>query len=154
MISGKIKLIIDSDVSDVFLIGLSVNRICLEIPVSEIEAYQIEVCVVEAVNNTIKHAYGSEKGHEVEVLMDVNEERIAFHIRDTGRTMKTGEKPTLEFDPEDRENFPEGGMGLFIMHQVMDEVKYSSSRGRNVLLLSKHFVRKGRRNGQDALTAK
>ena len=139
MMNGKIKLIIDSDLSDVFLIGLSVNRICLEIPLSEIEAYQIEVCVVEAVNNTIKHAYGNEKGHEVEVLIDLDVESITFHICDTGKKMETGKKPTLEFNPEDRENCPEGGMGLFIMHQVMDEVKYSSSQGRNVLALTKHF---------------
>ncbi len=32
-------------------------------------------------------------------------------------------------------------MGLFIMHQVMDEVKYNSSQGRNVLSLTKHFAR-------------
>ena len=140
MINGKIKLVIDSDLSDVLLIGLSINRICLEIPVSEIQAYQIEVCVVEAVNNTIKHAYGKEKGHDVEVLVDVNEERIFFHISDTGRQMQWDGKLDFEFDPEDRENCPEGGMGLFIMRQVMDEVKYSSSQGRNVLSLIKHFA--------------
>ncbi len=138
--NGKIRLIIDSDLSDVFMIGLSVNRLCLEIPVSEIEAYQMEVCVVEAVNNTIKHAYGNEKGHDVEVLIDLNEERIIFRIRDTGQTMKTPERPTLDFDPDDRENCPEGGMGLFIMYQVMDDVAYSSSGGRNELTLTKHFA--------------
>jgi len=141
MIAGKIKLIIDSDLSHVFLVGFSVNRICLEIPLSEVEAYQVEVCVVEAVNNTIKHAYGNEKGHEVEVLIDLDSERITFQICDTGVAMKAGKKPSLEFDPDDRENFPEGGMGLFIMHEVMDEVSYSSSRGRNVLALTRHLVR-------------
>ena len=142
MIAGKIKLIIDSDLSHVFLIGLAIHRICLEISLSEVEAYQVEVCVVEAVNNTIKHAYGNEKEHEVEVLIDLNPEQVTFHVCDTGVTMTAGEKPSLEFDPDDRDSFPEGGMGLFIMHEVMDEVRYSSSQGRNVLAMTRHLVRK------------
>lgn len=93
-------MIIDSDVSDVFLIGLSVNRICLEIPVSEIEAYQIEVCVVEAVNNTIKHAYGNEKGHEVEVLIDVNEEWIVFTLAVRDGRCNGMASPILNFTPK------------------------------------------------------
>jgi len=50
----KIKLTIDSDLTHVFLVGLAVNKICSHIPLTELQSYQIETCVVEAVNNTIK----------------------------------------------------------------------------------------------------
>ena len=48
-------------------------------------------------------------------------------------TATTEEQRVLEtaalHNPGDLANLPEGGMGLFIMHSVMDQVEYSSHDG-------------------------
>lgn len=142
MRSRNIRLRIDSQLEDVFLVGLAVNKICTQIPVNDVVAYQMEVCVVEGVNNAIKHAYKGETGHEVEVLISLTVDRVLFEIRDYGSSMPPSllEGRKLEFDPGDYDTLPENGMGLYIMCDLMDEVEYRTEEdGRNVLRMGKRF---------------
>ena len=135
----EIKLIIDSDLANVSLIGMAVNKICTQIPLDKIEAYQIESCIVEAVTNVIKHAYRNETGHDATVFIKLYLDRITFLVCDTGKAMDPEQPADLEFDPDDLENLPEGGMGLFIIHKIMNEVSYKTIENRNVLTMTKIF---------------
>lgn len=136
---GAITLAIDSRVENVFLIGLAVNKICASIPLSEQGAYEAEVSVVEAVNNVIKHAYGNEPGHTVEVVVTVNQSAVTFEVCDTGRPLERLEVRLPQVDSDDYESLPEGGRGLYIMHAFSDQVRYDRSGARNVLTLVKLF---------------
>jgi len=135
----SIKLILDSNLEDVFLVGLAIRGICSYAPLGEVVAYQVEVCIVEAVNNAIKHAYGGEAGHEVEIGIAIQMDRIVFEVCDTGAGAIPLEARKMPFDPEDLESIPEGGMGLQIIHDVMDEVSYVKTDLGNALRMSKHF---------------
>ena len=48
--------------------------------------------------------------------------------------------PVFEFDPTDVANLPEGGMGLHLIHSVMDEVRYHSEGGRNALTMRRRLA--------------
>ncbi|MGH1363410.1 MAG: ATP-binding protein [Calditrichia bacterium] len=134
-----IVLSINSNLENVPLVGTAINRMCSLTPLSEVEAYQAELCVVEACNNAIKHAYGSASGNTVEVEVHIGISHITFDICDTGSVMEMRDVPNLDYDVEDLDQVPEGGMGLFIMHDVMDEVTYGHIRGRNTLRLVRFF---------------
>src|SRR5215813_1243758 len=143
--SGRcIKMIINSDIKDVFLIGCVISRLCGLAPFSSVEVFQIELCVVESVNNAIEHAYGNEPGHPVEVTFALHPNRLTFEICDTGKTMGAKYLPqkgrqSFEFDPNDLDDLPEGGMGLSIINEIMDQVVYTTSAGINKLTLTKFF---------------
>ncbi|MCK6554135.1 ATP-binding protein [Candidatus Binatia bacterium] len=139
MRAGAITLAIDSRIENVFLVGLAVNKICASIPLSEQAAYEAEVSVVEAVNNVIKHAYGSEAGHRVEVVVTVGAEAVTFEVCDTGRALEKLAVRLPPVDCDDRAGLQEGGRGLYIMHAFSDRVRYHSSGGRNVLTLVKLY---------------
>ncbi len=134
-----LKLIIDSNIKDVFLIGLAINKICSEIPLSEIDSYHLEVCVVEACNNAIEHAYDYKPGNDVEVVVKIYLDRIEFKISDCGKSMQGEPVSSLDFDPRDREHLPEGSMGFPIIKSLMDKVDYESRNGKNILTLVKAF---------------
>jgi serine/threonine-protein kinase RsbW len=140
MAARRIKLVINSALEDVALVGMAINKVCSIVPLSEVEAYQAELCVVEACTNAIKHAYSHRSGHDVEVVVGMEIDRITFAISDTGSAMQKMETPVLDFDPANVESVPEGGMGLFIMHGVMDNVAYSTRDGKNTLSLTKFFA--------------
>ncbi|OIP88862.1 MAG: hypothetical protein AUK55_15475 [Syntrophobacteraceae bacterium CG2_30_61_12] len=135
----SIKLVIDSNLEMVFLVGLAVKALCSHAPLSEVAVYQVELSVIEAVNNAIKHAYGNEKGHEVEIWVSLHVDRLTFQIGDSGRSMNEIHAPAMDYDPGDLEALPESGMGLYIMQSVMDRVEYHRRGERNVLTLSKFF---------------
>lgn len=46
----------------------------------------------------------------------------------------------LDFDPGDIQSLPESGMGLQIIHEIMDEVDYRSDAGVNRLSLMKSMA--------------
>jgi serine/threonine-protein kinase RsbW len=142
MQSASISLIVDSRYPNVGLAGAAVNRICAGAGLPELECYHVELSVVEAVTNSIKHSYAGKPGHKVQVDIRVDEADVSFEVSDTGipRPETVGIPRALEFDPKNLDTVPVGGMGLFIMHQVMDEVSYERKDGRNVTILRKYLV--------------
>jgi len=156
MTPKRVKLVIDSDPEQVSLIGMAINKLCSLTPLSDSESNQIELCVVEAVNNSIEHAYGKEKGHEVEVGFTLHADRLVVDVCDTGKPMEEGfieqkDISLLEIDPDDLDNIPEEGRGIPIMKEIMDTVTYETENGKNCLTLIKSIqavnLQKG---GQDA----
>ena len=139
MATSEIKLAISSRLENVALMGMAVNKMCSVTPLSEIESLQVELCVVEACNNVIKHGYGHEPHHELEVVVTLGLDRILISIRDLGIARKVVATPSLNYDPDCLATLPENGMGLFLIHQIMDHVHYETTEGRNVLTLTKLF---------------
>lgn len=135
-----IRLIINSSLEDVFLMGLATRAICSYVPLSQLTAYQLETCVVEAINNVIRHSYGNNTGCQVEVSIYLFLDRIRFQICDRGKPMPPETlRSEFKYDPENIEDLPEGGMGLHVIKSVMDEVEYESKGGKNVLSMTKVF---------------
>ncbi len=141
--NGKIRLIIDSDFENVPLIGSAIRNLCSLIPFSDIESDQVELCLVEAVNNCIEHAYGKQKGHDVEVIVSLNQDGIVLEICDTGKAMDQSrleniDMPFQEIDIEDLDSIPEEGRGLPIMKAVMDAMSYKTENRKNCLSMIKN----------------
>jgi len=131
--------LIDSTLDNVSLAGVAVRGICSYLSLSETDVYYLELCVVEAVNNAIKHSYNSEAGHTVEINITYSRDSIAFEISDWGIKMDPQGPHCLIFDIDDLVMLPERGMGLFIIDSVMDEVTYRSDGDKNTLTMRKYF---------------
>lgn len=146
---SRLRLTINSDLRDVYLVGLTVNRICEHLHMDPVEASQVELCAVEAVTNSIRHAYRNEPDNEVSVTLAVRNNRLEVEVADTGLAMLAAQverlsrgSNVLDFDPQDRASLPEGGMGLQIMHEVMDEVSYATEGRVNRLRLTRQLAEK------------
>lgn len=100
---------------------------------------EIEICLVEALNNVVRHSYKEESGHEIKIELINSENSFEIIIIENGLPRPEMDKPDLEFDPDDIDNIPEGGMGLFIIDQLMDETAYSSEEGKNILVMKKNL---------------
>jgi len=142
--TGTIKLIIESKLENVPLIGGAVRGIASTLSIDDISSYHLELCVVEAVTNVTKHAYSFEAGNSVEVHILLSPDRITFQVRDRGKSMDPAKVRLPHFDPQELESVPESGMGLFIMHSLMDEVGYETEGGLNILTMSKYLRKQGK----------
>jgi len=128
-----------SELVRVRVVAIAVRALCMEHGVDEPTACEVELAVVEAVNNSILHAYAQAAGHSIVVSVELEADRVVVQIRDAGRSMPPGLLASvpddLEFDPEDLDSLPTGGMGLILMKKVMDDVHYETIGGENVLTL-------------------
>jgi len=139
--SKRITFLVDSKLKNVSLAGVAIRGICSYLSLGEVDAYYLELCVVEAVNNAIKHAYDNEEGHIVEVDITYSSEEIVLDISDRGRPMSLYHSALPDYDPEDLKALPEHGLGLYIINTVMDNVTYTSEGDRNTLRMKKKLYR-------------
>ncbi len=141
-----IKLVINSSFSNVSLLGVAVRGICSYLSLGEPDKYYTELCVVEAVNNVIKHAYGLESGNSIEVEIFLSDECMVFKVRDTGKFMHFVEEgDSCDLKLENLQDFPENGLGLFLIRSLMDEAFYERVGTENVFTLKKE-LKKSRKN--------
>lgn len=96
-----------------------------------------EICIMESINNIIKHAYKEQKDKTICVKLKLDNKLIEMEIVDEGEPNNNFVIPDLDFDPKDINNLPESGMGLYIMKQLMDELTYNRKNGKNYFILKK-----------------
>lgn len=140
----SITLTIASRLEEVPLLGVLVNALCASLNLPPEQRNQVEVCVVEAANNCIKHAYRFAPNRAVEVAASVFAERLEFDVMDSGTAadsefMRADHRGRLQASGENAARIPESGRGIAIMQQFMDAVEYSSKPGRNRLRLTKRI---------------
>jgi anti-sigma regulatory factor (Ser/Thr protein kinase) len=92
---------------------------------SEAENYKIQLAVDEAFTNIIEHAYGAEKIGDIECLCDYKDPDITIQLIDFGLPFnpRSIEAPDLNANLMERKT---GGLGLYFIHQLMDEVRFFS----------------------------
>jgi serine/threonine-protein kinase RsbW len=142
MRAPNVTLRISSRLADVPLLGTLVSSLCASANLSRTESSHVEVCVVEAVNNSIEHAYRGEPGHMVDVAVTMAPGEVIFDVIDYGASadpsvMCADHSEALEMDFDQMGDVPEGGRGLAIMHALMDSFEYIPATGRNCLRLTK-----------------
>lgn len=101
--------------------------------------FQIEVAIEEIFVNIVSYA-GLAEGEDVEVRCEVLTDplRVVIQFLDGG----------IPFDPLAKEEPDtstaaieqrEGGLGIFITRQMMDDISYSYENGKNTLTVQKHL---------------
>lgn len=137
---SALRLAVDSCLDHVSLVGAAVRGIAAAAGLDASCAAQVELAVVEAVNNAIEHAYRNRPGQQVEVAVDVAGSQLTIEIADRGRAMEWERECAAAAARVAADPLADGGRGLLIIRQVMDEVGYRSTAGRNVLRLTKHLA--------------
>ncbi len=138
---------IDSELANVSLVAVAVNRISLHLGLDETSAGELELCISEAVTNAIRHAYHDEPGHTVEIQLAFRAGQLRLEVSDCGTLMpeeqvrRLRDGPlSLELESDDRSSISEGGRGLTIIHQLMDEVFYDEVGNHNRIIMIKHLA--------------
>ena len=143
----RLDFAIDSDLRNVTLMAVAINRVCLELGFDAVRAGEIELCIVEGTTNAIQHAYQGNSGHVVAVQLSVYSEDLNIEVIDSGTPIPFEKQRTLfsgltspEPQTIDRQSLSEGGRGLQIIHELMDEVSYESGESHNRLIMRKRLI--------------
>lgn len=101
------------------------------------EIDRVELAFSEAFTNICRHAYGTSCEGTAIIEITSSNDKLIFKFTDFGKGFDPEKVPPPNLD-EPRE----GGLGLWLMKQVMDEYSYSTeSDGRNVLTLKKKMIK-------------
>lgn len=131
------SFIINSAYKNVSSVCFITKTFCEEYNVHEDKIREIELSIAEALNNIIKHSYKGNEENKIDIFMSLEDGKFCIKLTDFGEPRKNVGKPVLEFDPTDIDSLPEGGMGLFIIEQLMDENFYTADGNKNIFTLVK-----------------
>jgi len=101
------------------------------------DVYNIQLAADEAASNIIEHAYEGVSNGVLELSCEVRAEILTIIMVDHGESFDPSviPLPDLKADLSDRKI---GGLGIFLMRKLMDEVHYETKSNRsNVLTMTK-----------------
>jgi len=102
------------------------------------EILDTQLAVEEVITNIILHGY-EETGGEIRISCTITPQRIGIRVTDSAPPFDplSIPEPDLEENMEDRKI---GGLGVYLLRQVMDETSYRYENGKNILTMVKMRV--------------
>ena len=100
---------------------------------------RLQIAVDEAVTNIIEHGYAEQPrgSAAIELHIDVNQERFRIEIVDHGQTFDPNQLSDVDIQVHVSAGRA-GGLGVFLMRKIMDQVDYHYKAGtKNQLVLVK-----------------
>jgi serine/threonine-protein kinase RsbW len=120
----SVSLKIPSRIEYIRKVSDSVLRSLAGHHIDEDKAFDIKLCVEEAVRNAIVHGNKSDKRRSVKVVLQVSGDEAVIDVEDEGR----GFDHARVADPTTDANIARNcGRGLFLIKKLMDKVEYIGS---------------------------
>ncbi|SEO50226.1 anti-sigma B factor RsbW [Paenibacillus sp. OV219] len=135
------------------LVRLTLYGLAAKIGFSYEEIEDMKVAVSEACNNAVLHAYGDMRSRavltgasvpQIEVRFVKKYDALSIIVKDEGSSFDAAAAAKLA-QPVDGQTIDElqaGGLGLYLMQALMDDVIVSSEMGTEVVL-TKRLLRSG-----------
>ncbi|MCK4234577.1 ATP-binding protein [candidate division WOR-3 bacterium] len=134
----KIKLVIPSDLQYLRIIRNLVKDIISGENFMQNTITQIILAIDEACTNVVEHSYKMDNSKKLTISFYCDKEKATFVIVDSGIGMKNLKTKKLDLKKY-VEQKKEGGLGRYIIENVMDEVKYTKGSKNNRLKLIKYY---------------
>lgn len=138
-----LTLTIHNDVSEMAALEPFVEQISEEYGLDMAFSFQLQLSLDEAVSNVVNYAYGEQKGMPITIEAQeatVGDRRqLELRLIDNGVEFNPlAEAPEVDvtLSAEDRQV---GGLGIFLIRQVMDEVSYERKSDQNLLTMIKYL---------------
>src|SRR6478609_7337014 len=97
--------------------------------------YRLTLSLDEIVSNVIRHGYSDTNDHVVEVRLSVHDGVVTSVIEDDGHPYDPRESPEPDLSMPVEQRGP-GGLGIFLVRQMMDSIDYARRDGRNILTVT------------------
>ena len=116
-----------------------VTQAAREAGLTDDDVFHVEMAVDEACSNIIEHAYADRSGDIDLICTSSKPGAFEITIHDSGRSFNPNGVAAPPLDvPADVDDLNEGGLGLYFMRKLMDEVRFEMVAGQgNTLTMTK-----------------
>lgn len=125
-----------NDVMEVPRLTDFINDVCQSLGIEEILTMQLTLAVEEAAVNVMNYAYEPGTVGTVDLDAEAGNGELKIIISDSGVAFDPTQKAEADITLTAEER-PIGGLGIFLVRQIMDDVSYRRQDGRNILTLTK-----------------
>ena len=132
------KLVIKNDITEISKLAIFIEELSEELALAPELTFNLNLVLEEAVSNVILYAYGEEKQKEITLLANMSDNNLIFVLTDSGQEFDPTKVPDADvtLSAEEREI---GGLGIFLIRQIMNSIEYQRIDGKNVLIMGKQL---------------
>ena len=130
------SIILANDISEITRLYEFIEEIGNDFSLSPDIVFNLNLVLEEAVVNVINYAYPKEEHQYIYLSATMKDGSIVLVLTDTGKEFDPTAAPEADItlSADERQI---GGLGIFLIRQIMNEVKYERIEGKNVLTLEK-----------------
>lgn len=120
--SHVIRLTIPAKAEYITLGRLALTGLARLRPLSPETLGDLKLALTEACTNSIRHAYADHQEGQVEIVYELDDDRLSIEVADEGGGFDPDESATESAE------LSEGGLGIAIIRAVADEVEIDAGR--------------------------
>ena len=129
--NDTIDIRIQSNPKMMRLVRKTIDQASEMVGFSERDVHAVTLAVDEGCTNIIRHCYRGSKVGDIVIRIRMYEDRIEIALRDFGEAIDVGKlRDCVEKRRQELETagpVRPGGLGVMLIHSVMDKVQYKSS---------------------------
>jgi len=126
-----------NDLREIARVAEQIDEFCVSRAIASEAAYAVNLALDEILTNTISYGYADDEQHQIEISVRPEAEALVIVIVDDSAAFDLSNAPTPDIGASLEER-PLGGLGLFLVHQMMDSVEYRREGERNIVTLKKN----------------
>ena len=130
------EIVINNQIEELERLAVFVEEVAEELGLAPELTMNLNLALEEVVSNVILYAYPHEMGEKITIMAQSDSHNLVFTITDKGKEFDPTqvEEADITLSAEDREI---GGLGIYIVKNIMNEVTYQRLDGKNILTLKK-----------------
>ena len=132
------KLVIKNEISEISKLAIFIEELGEELNLTPDLVFNLNLVLEEAVSNVILYAYPKEESQEISLSAKMSGSNLVFVLTDSGKEFDPTQAPDADItlSAEERQI---GGLGIFLIRQIMNTVEYQRIDGKNILTLGKQL---------------
>ncbi len=136
--SKNIQFVIENRVEEIPVLAEKIDELAEKWGLAQSLAININLVVEEAISNIIFYAFTDKARHKITISISIENNKLGIKITDDGIPFNplSAKKPDISIPAEERQV---GGLGIFLIKQLMDEVSYKREKKQNLLTLGKNI---------------
>ncbi len=132
----QIELQIHNKIPEIERVCKSIAEFCRGHSISDKIIFSLHLALDEILTNIISYGYSDKNDHLIDIRYSLQNDYLTLEIEDDSNPYDPANAPTPDINAclEDRKI---GGLGIYLIKNMMDEIKYSTKNGKNKLILTK-----------------
>ncbi len=129
-------LVLKNDTSELERVMSYISEVCLQKSIPPDIEYDLNLALDEMIINVAKHAFPEGEEHNFTVQVSMDDDEFVARIEDDGKEFNPTEYPNPDLNAP-LEARKEGGLGIYLVRQIMTSIEYQRVGGKNVVTLRK-----------------
>lgn len=130
---------IKSELAEIAALAGQVEEFGANNNIEQCYIFNINLSLDELITNTISYGYDDNKEHEIIIDMCLAESEIVVRVQDDGKPFNPLDMPDPDLGRE-LDQRPAGGLGIYLVRTMMDQVEYERRGNQNIITLRKRLA--------------